>query len=70
MPASPLWGTVQEAGDAARTAYLAWAQSARLADAKAEIEVLKSEAVALLDKHLSKTAEQVRQGRPLLVFPE
>ena len=39
--------------------YQAWVQSARVADAIAEVEVLKAEAAALLDKHLSKTAEQV-----------
>eukprot|EP00195_Chlamydomonas_chlamydogama_P014679 CAMPEP_0202900146 /NCGR_PEP_ID=MMETSP1392-20130828/10115_1 /ASSEMBLY_ACC=CAM_ASM_000868 /TAXON_ID=225041 /ORGANISM="Chlamydomonas chlamydogama, Strain SAG 11-48b" /LENGTH=336 /DNA_ID=CAMNT_0049586479 /DNA_START=112 /DNA_END=1122 /DNA_ORIENTATION=+ len=51
----------EEAQGTARKAYQAWAQSARVADAVGEIEVLKAEAAALLDKHLAKTADQVKQ---------
>lgn len=43
-----------------RRDYQAWLHSARLADAIAEVEVLKAEAAAVLDKHLTKTADQVR----------
>ena len=39
--------------------YQAWLQSARVSDATAEVEVLKAEAASALDKHLSKTAEEV-----------
>ena len=46
--------------DAAKKGYQAWLQSARVADAMAEVEVLKAEAAGLLDKHLTKTAEEVR----------
>lgn len=38
----------------------AYAQSAMVADAKADVDALRAEATALLDKHLSKTADQVR----------
>lgn len=47
--------------DAVRRDYQAWLHSARLADAIAEVEVLKAEAAAVLDKHLTKTADQVRR---------
>lgn len=40
--------------------YAAWLQAARVADATAELEVLKTEATALLDRHLAKSAEQIR----------
>ena len=43
-----------------RKGYQAWLQSARVADAVAEIEVLKATTSSLLDKHLAKTADQVR----------
>lgn len=41
--------------------YAAWLQSARVADAAAELNALRAEATTLLDKHLGKTAEQVRK---------
>ncbi|GAX72922.1 hypothetical protein CEUSTIGMA_g377.t1 [Chlamydomonas eustigma] len=47
--------------DAVKKAYQSWVQSARLADAVAEIDVLKTEATTLLDKHLTKTAETVKK---------
>lgn len=46
--------------EAARKAYAAWLQGARVADAKAELEVLRADATALLDRHLAKSAEQIR----------
>lgn len=59
------WKTLVDAkkadsGDAVKKGYQSWVQSARISDALAEIEVLKAEATALLDKHLTKTAEQVK----------
>ena len=59
------WKTLVDAkkadsGDAVKKDYQSWVQSARLADAVAEVEVLKTEATALLDKHLTKTADQVK----------
>ena len=62
------WKTLVDAkkpdsGDAVKKAYQAWTQSARLSDALAEVEVLRSEATALLDKHLTKTAEQVKSDQ-------
>uniref|UniRef100_A0A7S3R9S3 Uncharacterized protein n=1 Tax=Dunaliella tertiolecta TaxID=3047 RepID=A0A7S3R9S3_DUNTE len=41
--------------------YAAWVQSARVADTKAEISVLQAEATALLDRHLTKSAQQIKQ---------
>ncbi|KAF5826227.1 hypothetical protein DUNSADRAFT_4060 [Dunaliella salina] len=41
--------------------YAAWVQSARVADAKAEISVLQAEATSLLDRHLTKSAHQIKQ---------
>ncbi len=52
------------ASDEVKKGYQAWFQSARAADAAAEIEVLKAEAASLLDKHLTKTAEQVLHALP------
>lgn len=57
LPCVPLSCVLQD--DSVRKGYQAWLQSARVADAVAEIEVLKTEASTLLDKHLAKTAEQV-----------
>ena len=57
LPFAPLSTLLQD--DSVRKGYQAWLQSARVADAVAEIEVLKTEASSLLDKHLAKTAEQV-----------
>jgi hypothetical protein len=47
--------------DDVKKSFQAWAQAAAVADAKAEIEVLKTEAATLLDKHLTKTADQVKK---------
>lgn len=41
--------------------YSSWLQSARVADAVAELAALRSEASSLLDKQLGKSAEQVRK---------
>ena len=42
-----------------KKSYQAWLQGASVADATAEVEVLKAEAASLLDKHLAKTSDQV-----------
>lgn len=51
----------EEAQDKVKRDYTAWAQSARVADAAAEVAVFRAEATSLLDKHLTKTVEQVRK---------
>jgi len=49
--------------DAVKKSYQAWLQGASVADATSEIEVLKAEAASLLDKHLAKTADEVRKDQ-------
>eukprot|EP00798_Chlamydomonas_sp_ICE-L_P008074 gene8074-1316_t len=46
--------------DTVKKDYAAWLQSARVADATAELSVFAAEATTKLDKHLTKTVEQVR----------
>eukprot|EP00197_Chlamydomonas_leiostraca_P013834 CAMPEP_0202867064 /NCGR_PEP_ID=MMETSP1391-20130828/8594_1 /ASSEMBLY_ACC=CAM_ASM_000867 /TAXON_ID=1034604 /ORGANISM="Chlamydomonas leiostraca, Strain SAG 11-49" /LENGTH=333 /DNA_ID=CAMNT_0049547069 /DNA_START=39 /DNA_END=1040 /DNA_ORIENTATION=+ len=50
----------EAARDKVKKDFAAWVQSARVADATAELEVLKAEATAVLDRHLSKSADQIR----------
>ena len=47
-----------------KKSYQAWLQGASVADATSEIEVLKAEAASLLDKHLSKTADEASEQQP------
>lgn len=54
-------GKDEDASDKVNKQYAAFLQAASLKDAVAELESLKVDATALLDKHLSKTAEQVRK---------
>lgn len=51
----------EDAKDKALKSYRLWLQQAVADDAKAEIEALKADAVAVLDKHLSKTAAQIKK---------
>lgn len=48
-------------GDEAAAQLAVWSQSAQVADATAELNALRTEATVLLDKHLSKSAEQIRK---------
>lgn len=57
----------EDAKDKTAKEYAAWLQSARVADAVAELELLKAEAASLLDKQLSKTAEQVRKEQAAML---
>lgn len=54
-------GGDEEAAAKTRRDFQAYLQAARVADAKAELDSLQAEAVSLMDKHLGKTAEQVRK---------
>lgn len=52
---------VQDARDKVQKEYATFIQAARVADATAELDVLRTEATALLDRHLSKSADQIRK---------
>lgn len=54
-------GADEAARDGLAKDYAAWLQAAHMQDAAGEIAELQAEATRLLDIHLSKTAEQVRQ---------
>eukprot|EP00199_Chlamydomonas_sp_CCMP681_P002760 CAMPEP_0119105660 /NCGR_PEP_ID=MMETSP1180-20130426/3565_1 /TAXON_ID=3052 ORGANISM="Chlamydomonas cf sp, Strain CCMP681" /NCGR_SAMPLE_ID=MMETSP1180 /ASSEMBLY_ACC=CAM_ASM_000741 /LENGTH=322 /DNA_ID=CAMNT_0007090781 /DNA_START=27 /DNA_END=995 /DNA_ORIENTATION=+ len=43
--------------------YAAWLQSARVTDSSTELDALRSEATALLDRHLAKGAPQIRKDQ-------
>lgn len=51
----------EEAQDKLQKDYSLWLQQALVKDAVAELEALKADAASVLDKHLGKTAEQVRK---------
>ncbi|KXZ47314.1 hypothetical protein GPECTOR_36g39 [Gonium pectorale] len=62
IPAALLVAAKKTPGDeAVAKEYARWQQAAAVKDAISELESLKSDATALLDKHLGKTAEQVRK---------
>lgn len=50
-------------GDETAAKLAVWVQSAQVADATTELDALRTEATALLDKHLSKTAEQIKKDQ-------
>ncbi|MEW5311754.1 MAG: hypothetical protein WDW38_003441 [Sanguina aurantia] len=51
----------EAAQDKVDVEYAAWQQSAAVADAVSEIDAMSAASTTLLDKHLGKTAEQVRK---------